>query len=560
MAVEFVHPVIVGKRALPAIGLTDPGADALAGSRGRRHRDRGRHATRATRTPRRRSRRGRARLPDRRLGPAGAAGTSTRPATTRSCARSWPRRSTTCSGSWCTCSSTTAACSRGARPARPTTRAARRSSTRSWPSSSTTWRRSSRTSARSVLMKADEIARAARPDAGRATATSWSPPRRPCARRFDAGGTLLALGNGGSATDAQDAVADLRAAPQGWPAAPRARPGRGPGDPHRDRQRHRRGGDLRPPGDRLRARGRRRAGALHQRQLGATSSRPWREARRRGLRTVAMVGYDGGRVAARGARRPRRRHPLGAHPAHPGGPGERLARPEGARRARACRDGRAARPRAGGGHGAGGGLPPVRPPPGHATSASRASSSTTPPGSLLEVEVGPAARWSASWSGSAADAPPLASVERVEPERAAPRSATRGFAILASEPGAGEPVGRRRPRRRHLRRLPGRAARPRRPPLPLPVRQLHRLRPPLHDRPRRPLRPRAAPRWPASRCATSAAPSTRTPPTAASTPSPSPARTAARRLARRQSGRHRRARRPRRRRRGGPRSMARSWP
>jgi D-sedoheptulose 7-phosphate isomerase len=32
------------------------------------------------------------------------------------------------------------------------------------------------------------------------------------------GGTVLAFGNGGSATDAMDLVADLRAAPQGWPA------------------------------------------------------------------------------------------------------------------------------------------------------------------------------------------------------------------------------------------------------------------------------------------------------------------------------------------------------
>src|SRR5205814_5157663 len=34
---------------------------------------------------------------------------------------------------------------------------------------------------------------------------------------LDAGGTLLAFGNGGSATDAADVVADFRAAPQGWP-------------------------------------------------------------------------------------------------------------------------------------------------------------------------------------------------------------------------------------------------------------------------------------------------------------------------------------------------------
>src|SRR4051812_8499344 len=39
---------------------------------------------------------------------------------------------------------------------------------------------------------------------------------------FDIGGKLLALGNGGSATDAMDAVADLRSPPagRGWPARP----------------------------------------------------------------------------------------------------------------------------------------------------------------------------------------------------------------------------------------------------------------------------------------------------------------------------------------------------
>ena len=64
---------------------------------------------------------------------------------------------------------------------------------------------------RSVLMKAAEIGELREqtlteaPDAlerrgGRA------------ARALDAGGTLFALGNGGSATDAMDVVADLRAA------------------------------------------------------------------------------------------------------------------------------------------------------------------------------------------------------------------------------------------------------------------------------------------------------------------------------------------------------------
>ena len=35
---------------------------------------------------------------------------------------------------------------------------------------------------------------------------------------FAEGGTLFAFGNGGSATDATDVVADFRAAPQGWAA------------------------------------------------------------------------------------------------------------------------------------------------------------------------------------------------------------------------------------------------------------------------------------------------------------------------------------------------------
>ena len=55
--------------------------------------------------------------------------------------------------------------------------------------------------------------RAAPPDAGRGRRTRWRmrPPRlRAC---FEAGGKLLALGNGGSATDAMDAVADFRSPP-----------------------------------------------------------------------------------------------------------------------------------------------------------------------------------------------------------------------------------------------------------------------------------------------------------------------------------------------------------
>ena len=112
-----------------------------------------------------------------------------------------------------------------------------------------------------------------------------------------AGGTVLALGNGGSATDAEDVVADFRAAPQGWPA-------RRAIDLTADsailtalandigpevlfaRQIIAYGG----PGD--------VALALSTSGNSTNIVEALREARRRGIGTVAMVGYDGGRVAA----------------------------------------------------------------------------------------------------------------------------------------------------------------------------------------------------------------------------------------------------------------------
>ena len=77
------------------------------------------------------------------------------------------------------------------------------------------------------------------------------------------------------------------------------------------------------------------------------------------------------------------------------------------------------------------------------------------------------------------------SAEPVEPARRA-RLPDRRVASAAARPT-------RSVSRRHgdLRRLPRRAPRPRRPPPPLPVHQLHQLRPAVHDRPRRPLRPAA---------------------------------------------------------------------
>ena len=118
---------------------------------------------------------------------------------------------------------------------------------------------------------------------------------------FDRGGKLLALGNGGSATDATDLVADLRHPPPGSGWAPR------------------RAIDLTEDAAILTAIAN-DVGieAIFQRQVIAygregdtlvalsTSGssghviRALEEARRRRMTTVAMVGYDGGRVAAEG--------------------------------------------------------------------------------------------------------------------------------------------------------------------------------------------------------------------------------------------------------------------
>ena len=118
-------------------------------------------------------------------------------------------------------------------------------------------------------------------------------------RSLDAGGQVLAFGNGGSATDAMDLVADLRAAPQGW--VPR------------------RAIDLCEDSAILTALANDIGPeVLFQRQVIAygrsgdvavamsTSGNSTNivealvEARRRGLTTVAFVGYDGGRVATDG--------------------------------------------------------------------------------------------------------------------------------------------------------------------------------------------------------------------------------------------------------------------
>ncbi len=118
---------------------------------------------------------------------------------------------------------------------------------------------------------------------------------------FEAGGRLIALGNGGSATDAMDVVADFAGPPAatGWPA--------------------RRALDLTADTAILTAIANDiGTEAIFSRQVIAygrpcdvllalsTSGNSLSvlealgEARRRGLRTIALVGYDGGRVASEG--------------------------------------------------------------------------------------------------------------------------------------------------------------------------------------------------------------------------------------------------------------------
>jgi D-sedoheptulose 7-phosphate isomerase len=144
---------------------------------------------------------------------------------------------------------------------------------------------------RSVLMKADEVTalRVQTLTEGREALLAAAGALRGC---FAGGGRLLALGNGGSATDAMDVVADLRAA--GRPALDLTEDAAILTAVANDigveamftRQVIAHG----RPGDVLLALS---TGGGSDNVLAAL-----REARKRGLVTVAFVGYDGGEVAA----------------------------------------------------------------------------------------------------------------------------------------------------------------------------------------------------------------------------------------------------------------------
>jgi D-sedoheptulose 7-phosphate isomerase len=151
---------------------------------------------------------------------------------------------------------------------------------------------------RSVLIKAEDVValREQTLQDGRAPLAAAAGRLRSA---FEAGGRLLALGNGGSATDAMDVVADFRHPPSGWPSRPAL--------------------DLTEDTaivtavandigvDAIFARQVIAHGRPEDLLLALSTSgnstnviEALAEARRRSMATVAMVGYDGGRVAAEG--------------------------------------------------------------------------------------------------------------------------------------------------------------------------------------------------------------------------------------------------------------------
>jgi D-sedoheptulose 7-phosphate isomerase len=151
---------------------------------------------------------------------------------------------------------------------------------------------------RSVLAKAEETdeLRAATLTDGRGVLVAAA---RALRRSFDDGGQLLAFGNGGSATDAMDLVADLRDPPQGsgWPARRALDLCEDPAvltalanDVGPQVVFARQVAALGRPGDVALAFS---TSGGSPNVLAALS-----EARRRGLYTVALAGYGGGEIAA----------------------------------------------------------------------------------------------------------------------------------------------------------------------------------------------------------------------------------------------------------------------
>ena len=237
VAVEFVHPVIVGKRALPALAL--PTLDALE------------LEAEPDDIVRRLRRRAACAIVRRGVHPADRRPVHPPGADRDALPRALGAR---------------ARVHRAPRALAGTARARRASSIRSSAGGDV---RSGRRRARTCGARSRPRRRRSARCASRRCRERRGAARRP--RRRCGAARLLALGNGGSATDAMDVVADLRAR---GPA--RAGPDRRPGGADGDRQRHRRRGDLLAPGDRARAARRHAADALDVGVVGERDRARWR--------------------------------------------------------------------------------------------------------------------------------------------------------------------------------------------------------------------------------------------------------------------------------------------
>ncbi len=146
---------------------------------------------------------------------------------------------------------------------------------------------------RSVLMKADEVG-ALREQTLTDNESVLVDAAAGLRARFERGGKLLALGNGGSATDAMDVVADFRAS--GRPAIDLTE------DPAILTAIANDIGTDAIFSRQVIAYGARGDGLVALSTSGNSGNviEALAEARRRGLVTIALVGYDGGRVAADG--------------------------------------------------------------------------------------------------------------------------------------------------------------------------------------------------------------------------------------------------------------------
>jgi D-sedoheptulose 7-phosphate isomerase len=150
---------------------------------------------------------------------------------------------------------------------------------------------------RSVLAKADDVA-ALRAQTLRDNRAELAVAAREVRERLDSGGRLLALGNGGSATDAMDVVADFR-----HPPDPRWPPRHALDLTEDTAILTAIANDIGTEAIFLRqviAHGREGDALLAISTSGGSANviAALTEARSRGLQTIAMVGYDGGRVAS----------------------------------------------------------------------------------------------------------------------------------------------------------------------------------------------------------------------------------------------------------------------